>query len=105
MAGPDIHYFPDFEKYQARRRRRLETAPETADRTLPAGFPQEMNSSLVWEGKDFDPAQGGNTDWLYIFDEADLEEIEAALKHFLCMYTDLVQFCVSKNEMLIQVSI
>ena len=78
-TSPDIHYFPDLAKYQARTRYRLETDPDTADRRLPTGFPSELKSGLVWEGKDFDTSD----DWIYTFDEADLQEIESASKTFL----------------------
>lgn len=73
---PDIQYHPDFVKYQDRTRRRKET--ETLETTLPAGFPSQLESSLVWEGKDVEK----RSDWVYELSAAQLDEIDAALKSF-----------------------
>lgn len=77
---PDIQYHPEYEKYKARSLRRKET--ETLPTTLPDGFPLELKSPLVWEGKDIEKQD----DWLYHLSNAELDEIEAALQHFKCMF-------------------
>ena len=73
---PDIAYAPDFEKYQARTARRL--AEGNLPRTLPDGFPSELSGDLVWDGKTLEQTH----DWTYVLSEAQLDEIESALKHF-----------------------
>lgn len=75
-AQPDIQYHPDFAKYQDRTRRRKET--ESLQTTLPAGFPAQLISPLVWEGKEVE----NRSDWIYRLDDAQLDEVDAALKSF-----------------------
>ena len=81
VGQPDIAYGPDVDKYLARVKRRQET--ETLATTLPEGFPQELQSDLVWDGKDL----AANYDWNYHLTEADIEEINGALSHFKCMFS------------------
>ncbi|QKX63827.1 uncharacterized protein TRUGW13939_10998 [Talaromyces rugulosus] len=73
---PDIQYAPDHAKYQARTARRLAT--EALSAGLPAGFPKELKSDLVWEGSELT----GSYDWTYELKPAEVEEIEKALQHF-----------------------
>ncbi|KAH8422310.1 TauD/TfdA family dioxygenase [Aspergillus melleus] len=73
---PDIQYHPDYEKYLARGERRKAT--ETLPKTLPAGFPAQLSSPLVWEGKDVEKRD----DWIFKLNDAQREEIHAALEHF-----------------------
>ena len=77
---PDIQYHPDYEKYKERTRQRKET--ETLQTTLPAGFPQKLVSPLVWEGSEV--VKGEN--WIYHLKDAELEEVDAALKSFKGIY-------------------
>jgi len=81
MAQPDIHYFPDLEKYKARTKRRLES--EKIDPSLPTGFPEELRSSLAWDGAEYAGAAQGTPDWVYRLNDGELQEIDAALRHFL----------------------
>ena len=75
---PDIAYHPDEAKWKARTARRLAEDPSLPLTPLPEGFPQVLESPLVWEGKDWkDESQ-----WTYNLSEAELKEIDAALKHF-----------------------
>ncbi|KAJ4321287.1 hypothetical protein N0V84_005421 [Fusarium piperis] len=73
---PDIGYTPNVDKYLARVKRRQET--EKFETTLPEGFPKELASDLVWDGKDL----AAKYDWNYYLTEADIEEIDEALKNF-----------------------
>lgn len=73
---PDIGYSPDHAKYLERAKRRQET--ELLPRTLPPGFPQQLQSRLVWDGNDLSDTY----DWNYILTPENLEEIESALRHF-----------------------
>jgi len=75
-AQPDIQYHPDFAKYQDRTRYRKET--ESLQTTLPAGFPSQLISPLVWEGKDAEK----RSDWAYKLNDTQLDEIDVALKSF-----------------------
>ncbi|KAF8177446.1 hypothetical protein BJ912DRAFT_1024215 [Pholiota molesta] len=75
---PDIAYHPDEAKWRARTARRLAENPDLAKTPLPEGFPQKLNSPLVWEGKDWtDPSQ-----WEYELSAEQLKEIDDAVKHF-----------------------
>lgn len=76
LTQPDIEYHPNYAKYQDRTRRRKET--ETLQTSLPAGFPEKLESPLVWEGKDIEK----QSDWIYMLSNAQLDEIDAALKSF-----------------------
>lgn len=78
IGQPDIDYAPNLDKYLARVARRKET--EKLENELPDGFPKQLESDLVWDGKDI--AQ--KYDWTYVLNENELQEIEAALKHFKC---------------------
>lgn len=73
---PDIGYTPDRDKYLARTKRRLEH--ENLNSTLPDGFPDKLESDLVWDNTDI----GSRHDWTYSLSESDLEEVKAALQHF-----------------------
>lgn len=73
---PDIQYYPDYDKYKNRTLRRKET--EALQTTVPDGFPQELISPLVWEGKDIEK----RGDWIYQLSDAQLDEIDATLKSF-----------------------
>ncbi|KAL5357986.1 hypothetical protein BJX96DRAFT_182540 [Aspergillus floccosus] len=88
---PDIQYHPDYEKYKARTQRRKAT--EELIQTLPPGFPTQLSSPLVWEGKDME----SRDDWIYKLSEEQLNEIDTALKHFQSLklplgYIDEVTF-------------
>ena len=78
---PDIDYAPDLDKYLARVNRRKAT--EQLSNDLPDGFPKELVSDLVWDGHDI----ASKYNFVYELNEAELEEIEAALKHFKCTRT------------------
>ncbi|KAF2725397.1 Clavaminate synthase-like protein [Polychaeton citri CBS 116435] len=73
---PDIQYHPDYQKYTARAQHRRTT--ENLQATVPAGFPQQLGSSLVWDGADVE----SRDDWIYNLEEAQLNEIDTALKAF-----------------------
>lgn len=79
---PDISYTPVFVKYQTRRSIRL-AREELASESLPPGFPEQLESSLVWEGRDL----AEKYDWTYKLSTAEAEEIEKALKHYKCRHT------------------
>jgi hypothetical protein len=75
---PDIEYAPDAEKWKARTSRRLEEDPSLPDVPLPEGFPEKLDSPLVWEGKDWKDEK----EWVYDLSTDQLEEIDSAVKHF-----------------------
>lgn len=80
---PDIQYHPDYEKYQARIQRRKAT--EVLPKTVPTGFPEQLSSPLVWEGKDIEIRD----DWIHTLNDAQLDEIDAALKSFKGVFVSL----------------
>lgn len=73
---PDIAYHPDWDKYQARAARRLRS--ETLPKTLPGGFPTQLEGKLVWDGETI----AKEYDWTYVLSAQQLEEIDQALAHF-----------------------
>ncbi|KAL5610918.1 hypothetical protein FOBRF1_007035 [Fusarium oxysporum] len=73
---PDIAYTPDYDKYAARAKRREQSGK--LDKSLPHGFPQKLESDLVWDGKDL----ASKFDWAYRLTEHDLKEVDTAVKHF-----------------------
>lgn len=79
VRQPDIEYQPDFKKYQARTKARLHTEPLDQS-SLPPGFPQRLESDLVWEGESL----ANQYDWTYVLTEAEIEELEEALTYFKC---------------------
>ncbi len=58
---PDIEYHPNEAKWKARTARRLAEDPALVKTPLPAGFPQKLDSPLVWEGKDWKDPETWNT--------------------------------------------
>jgi hypothetical protein len=75
-AQPDIGYTPDYDKYIARVQRRR--ASEKLSQSLPPGFPQKLESDLVWDNTDI----AARYNWNYQLTGPDLDEIEKALQHF-----------------------
>ncbi|OHW95749.1 TfdA family taurine catabolism dioxygenase [Colletotrichum incanum] len=73
---PDIAYTPNHDNYLARTTRRQEQ--ERLEKTLPEGFPQKLESKLVWDGNTL----AEHYDWNYVLTDADKKEIDEALNHF-----------------------
>ncbi|KAF6829600.1 TfdA family Taurine catabolism dioxygenase [Colletotrichum musicola] len=73
---PDIGYTPNHDNYLARVKRRHEQ--EKLENTLPEGFPQKLESQLVWDGNTL----AEDYDWNYVLTEADKKEVDDALRHF-----------------------
>jgi hypothetical protein len=80
LRQPDISYHPNFASYQQRSQNRRET--EKLPVTIPAGFPQKLLSTLVWDGKDVKTG----SEWIVELNKSQLDEIDSALKHFKCTY-------------------
>lgn len=80
---PDIQYAPDVDKWRARTETRLRN--EKLESSLPPGYPQKLESDLVWEGETLKESY----DWVYELKEDELDEIEKALSHFKCKSTNL----------------
>jgi hypothetical protein len=76
LRQPDIEYIPNYEKYLARVKRRIEN--EALQKTLPSGFPKRLDGDLVWDGRDI----AEKYDWVYELSTNEIEEIEQGLKHF-----------------------
>jgi hypothetical protein len=77
---PDIAYTPNFDNYKARTQKRLAT--EQLENKLPAGFPSQLKSDLVWDGHDI----AEKYDWVYQLSGKEVDEIEEALTHFKCLH-------------------
>ncbi|OTA98281.1 hypothetical protein M426DRAFT_70121 [Hypoxylon sp. CI-4A] len=73
---PDISYHPDFRKYEVRRDKRLNEGGLAKE--IPKGLPKQLTGKLVWDGNTL----GETYNWTYVLEPTQLEEIEAALKHF-----------------------
>ena len=79
VRKPDIDYKPDFEKYQARKKARLQNE-SLGQISLPPGFPQQIVSDLVWEGEELIEKY----DWTYVLSQSEVAELEEALRYFKC---------------------
>lgn len=86
LGQPDIDSAPNFDKFVARTKYRKET--EKLENSLPDGFPQQLDSKLVWDGNDIKDKYY----YTYELNEHEVQEIEEALKHFKCTYWDLSCF-------------
>ncbi|EDR11252.1 uncharacterized protein LACBIDRAFT_233103 [Laccaria bicolor S238N-H82] len=75
---PDIAYHPDETKFRARTARRLAEDPSLPSTALPPGYPQQVESPIVWEGKDWK----NEDQWVYNLTPSELKEIDDALVHF-----------------------
>ena len=73
---PDIHYPPDYNKWQARAARRV--AEGNLPTMVPEGFPEQLSGDVVWTGATL----AETYDWTYVLSEEQLAEIEQALAHF-----------------------
>ncbi|KAI5811902.1 hypothetical protein BZA77DRAFT_253974 [Pyronema omphalodes] len=75
FPDPAKTWNPDARVYYARR---LKSPPNNTVVPLPEGFPSQIeNTSLVWSGQDITPEQ-----YIFHFSEAEIAEIESALKYF-----------------------
>jgi hypothetical protein len=74
---PDIDYAPNFQKYQARTKFRLQTEPLDL-KSLPSGFPKRLESDLIWEGEGL----AEKYDWTHVLTPEQVQELENALTHF-----------------------
>lgn len=72
---PDITYHPSLSNYKARTKRRLET--EKLIQVLPKGFPEILESNLVWEADDFQ-----QDEWVVALTESEILEIDSAIENF-----------------------
>lgn len=75
---PDISYKPDREKWSKRTAQRLAEDPTLLSTPLPSGFPQKLDSPLVWEGKDWK----NESQWVYNLSAVELKEIDEAVHYF-----------------------
>lgn len=79
----NVSYYPNYEEYTARSSNRLDD--ESIDRTLPPGFPQLLNSKMVWEGQNLslhELTSSDGTECVLELNDSQLAEIDTALKHF-----------------------
>jgi len=77
-SQPDISYHPDREKWQKRAAQRLSEDPTLTSIPLPEGFPNKIDSPLVWEGKDWK----NEAQWVFTLTREHLQEVDDAVKHF-----------------------
>ncbi|KAF9892091.1 hypothetical protein FE257_002497 [Aspergillus nanangensis] len=83
LVQPDIQYHPDYTKYLARTAYRK--AFENLTTALPPGFPEQLSSPLVWEGKDVEQRD----DWIYRLGNEERQEIDTALRSFQALDVSL----------------
>lgn len=78
-----LSYYPDREESAARTSYRLQN--EQIQNSLPDGFPVQLNSKMVWDRNSLsidEHESNDGTDCVLALDEAQLAEIDAAVKHF-----------------------
>ena len=85
---PDIEYAPNIGKWQARAQSRLANDRGTLKKDLPPGYPQKLESDLVWEGRggDHQALKEKHYNWVYELSGDEVDEIERALDHFKGIY-------------------
>lgn len=80
LAGPpgqpEIGYTPDPVTYRLRVEKRQKE--EKLPTTVPAGFPEKLESPLVWDGA----TVSDTYKWSYELTESDIKEVDDALKSF-----------------------
>lgn len=72
-----------------------------AERILPHGFPHKLGSDMAWKREtiSIDHPTGAETPYLLILQDPQLDEIEAALRHFeRQLATVLLLFCPLKSD-------
>lgn len=72
-----------------------------AERILPYGFPHKLGSDMAWKREtiSIDHPTGAETPYLLILQDPQLDEIEAALRHFERQpATVLLLFCPLKSD-------
>ncbi|KAK2754355.1 hypothetical protein FQN54_006999 [Arachnomyces sp. PD_36] len=78
-----LSYYPNREEYTVRAAHRLECDP--IDRALPEGFPQQLESKMVWDGESFfleEHRRSDGTECVLVLDGSQLLEVDAALRSF-----------------------
>lgn len=91
----NVPYYPNYEEYTARNNNRLDD--DNIDQTLPPGFPQLLNSKMVWEGESFsldEHMSSDGTECILELNGSQLAEIDTALKHFQGKYLHFQQLSV-----------
>lgn len=84
QSTEEIPYYPNREQYEAGSRCCLQKT--YVEGSLPYGFPEKMDSNMVWEGRDITLTHTGEEiPYLVILDHSQLEEIDEALKYFQSM--------------------
>ena len=80
-----LSYYPNYEEYTARKCRHLQN--DQKQKSLPCGFPEQLNSNMVWERDNFSLSEhecDDGTDCILVLNESQLSEIYAAVKFFQC---------------------
>lgn len=96
---PDIEYTPDMAKWHLRTAKRLKDEKDRLQKTVPEGFPTQLQGNLVWEGE----TVGQTYNWTYVLSADQLSEIDAAVKHFKSLnlplgYVDATTFPLPKTR-------
>ena len=78
QGRPDIAYQPDFENFLARTATLYGVNKPLGK--IPAGFPEELKSPLVWDNLTYD----SEAEWTYELDENERLEISKSLIYFRC---------------------
>ena len=80
-----LSYYPNYEEYTARQCRHLQNGQR--QKSLPPGFPEQLNSNMVWERDNFSLSEhecGDGTDCVLVLNDSQLSEIHAAVEYFQC---------------------
>lgn len=83
MDYAHLSYYPNREESAARTAHRLQN--EQIQGNLPDGFPVQLESKMVWDRESFSldgHESNDGTECVLVLDEAQLAEIDAAMKYF-----------------------
>lgn len=78
-AEPIIEYFPNWDRHKERSPKIKQDSLKNGRMQLPPSFPPRISHRSVWSGNEL-----GVNEWLVEYTNAQLQEIDAALQHFLC---------------------
>jgi hypothetical protein len=75
-----LPYYPNYDRWAAKL-----SSKGSIDEALPHGFPCQLNSTLVWDGQNLplgEHTSSDGTECVLQLTNSQLEEIDAALRHF-----------------------
>jgi hypothetical protein len=93
IPGPNIQWYPSFTMYRARIEA-LAGLRSSMPKRVPDGYPDAVAKPWVWSGKELASREG---EYVIHLDQADIKEIEEALRSFTKLQTNIKLERVNKR--------